>query len=449
MVILSSPHAPIAPIGEAPDAAERARRIAAAVPRSHQFVPLPGGYRELPVVEIAEGDLLYRAANGRIVAELLAHLRQQGGSLAALVADEASAATQQLLHGLLVAKAADAAGPVMRELARHGKQTEPLLVTADGVLVNGNRRLAAMRELHAGDPDRYAGFAQVTAAVLPADIAAPDVEFLEAALQMAPEIKLAYGWINRRLKLRHQRQELGLPDAAIADAYRMETVEQVGAEITQLALAEAYLAAFRDELDYPAVADAEALFVGLAAQLATLPDHLRPLWQAAGLAMIEARGTMPSPIQPFFPFADAVPPTMPVWAMRRLGEEIGLVPMTDDQRASPRKAELPADAIEPLVRHFTDRAAAATQARSLTGLLEQLRAEYGEEKAPLIALKSVSRARIALGSVEAGRMTQKQLRELRSEMIALEATVATLLGDTPAVPETAQPGIIKRLITGR
>ena len=37
------------------------------------------------------------------------------------------------------------------------------------------------------------------------------VELLEAALQMAPDLKLDYSWINRRLKLRDHVERLALP----------------------------------------------------------------------------------------------------------------------------------------------------------------------------------------------------------------------------------------------
>jgi hypothetical protein len=50
----------------------------------------------------------------------------------------------------------------MTELEREARQVEPLLVTAEGLVVNGNRRLAAMRALQLRDPVRYAGFAEVS-----------------------------------------------------------------------------------------------------------------------------------------------------------------------------------------------------------------------------------------------------------------------------------------------
>ena len=189
-----------------PPAAERTRLIGelAAAARASHFAPLRGRYEATPVISAPEALLLYRVENGRLIAELEEHALRQGLSLADLRARQESLEVQRLLHGFLAAKAASAEGPILQELAEVGQQIEPLLITADGVLINGNRRLAAMRELLRRDPERYAAFSAVSAAVLPADVTAAEIEGAEAALQMAPETKLAYGWINRRLKLRRQ-----------------------------------------------------------------------------------------------------------------------------------------------------------------------------------------------------------------------------------------------------
>jgi hypothetical protein len=125
-----------------------------------------------------------------------------------------------------VEKARDPQGPILQELERLAVQTEPLLMDAEGVVVNGNRRLAAMRWLLAVDAQRYSRFEQPMAAVLPPEVERADLEFIEAALQMAPETKLAYSWLDRRLKLREQREQLGLADAWIVEAFRMDEPEQ-------------------------------------------------------------------------------------------------------------------------------------------------------------------------------------------------------------------------------
>ena len=151
-------------------AEDRARLIAelSSQPMARHAVPWRGGYLKAPVIVLAEGLLVYRLENGRLIAELREQSHKGGADLLASPDGQETLEVQRLLHGLLVTKAGDPQGPILQELERLGTQTEPLLITADGVVVNGNRRLASMRELLARDPARYGAFAEVAAAVLPA-----------------------------------------------------------------------------------------------------------------------------------------------------------------------------------------------------------------------------------------------------------------------------------------
>jgi len=199
-------------VRELPTVKERYPAIAEALEQAGDathFVPGEAGYLELPVVTVASKWLVYRADNGRILSELADAAQAQGTTMAALKAERDSEAIQRLLHDLLADKARDPEGPIYQELARHGRQTEPLLIARDGLVVNGNRRLAAMRELAAEDPGRYECFSRVRAAVLAEHLDREQLEYIEVALQMAPELKLGYSWINRRLKLREHARDLG------------------------------------------------------------------------------------------------------------------------------------------------------------------------------------------------------------------------------------------------
>jgi hypothetical protein len=271
---------------------------------------------------------------------------------------------QQLLHQLLVAEAGDPRGPILHELERQQLQTEPLLITAEGVVVNGNRRLAAMRELLHCDPERFAGFATVSAAMLPAEAVAADLEFVEAALQMAPETKLAYGWIGRRLKMRRQRDELKLPLESMCESYRVEDAAAIDREIQELALAEDYLDSYRGEPGhYSLIVDAEALFVGLRERLSLLPAPLRRLWRLAGFAMIDGRAHVQGPMDRQFPFAPPAPEHLPASALHAW-------PRTTTCWPRPRPAIPPPSARRPRRnwrRSSATAAAAATWRPSSTG----------------------------------------------------------------------------------
>ncbi|MCC5989635.1 MAG: hypothetical protein JJT95_18360 [Pararhodobacter sp.] len=418
---------------------ERLSRAIEGVEPGH-YAPLPGGLRALPVARVGADLLVYRVDNGRLVAELTERLRKEQRDWETLRREAASAEVQTMLHGLLMAAAADLRGPILQELERQGRQTEPLLVTAEGVVVNGNRRLAAMRALRTRDPERYADFAQVAVAVLPADIAPADLDFVEAALQMAPETKLGYGWINRRVKLRRQRDELGLPQEWILEAYQLADAALLAREIAELELAEAYLAEWCDTPGrYGAVAEEEPLFAGLNAQLASLPEELRPLWRWIGFALIAMRGKLDGAPERGFPFVAPGAGHLPVAALRRLAQLRGLTGAEEEAALAPALRE-------DLRALFPARGEVQPVLEELLEIIAVFEEEHREHKRPSAVLQRIKGVRRRLDRLDPERLDRDQQRVLRSELAAIQAQAAYLLGEHPETRfEQQKTGLVKAL----
>ena len=430
---------------------ERARLIGelAAAAKATHFAPLRGRYEAAPVIEVPEALLVYRVENGRLIAEIEEHARRQGMDLARLRAEQETLAVQRLLHRFLADKAASPEGPILQELAEQGQQVEPLLITADGVLINGNRRMAAMRTLLVRDPGRYAGFSTVSAAVLPANVTAAEIEAAEAALQMAPETKLAYGWINRRLKLRRQRQELGLSDQEIQSAYRLADAGRIEVELGELSLAEEYLERFAGAPHaYSLIADAEKLFVGLHAQLSHMAPSQAELWKLAGMTMILGRTGIAGPFDRQFPFADPVPGRLPLLTIRRLAEEHGLDPPEGDDEAAP----LDKATREQLAAILSDPARADHMAGELHFLMERVRAQLQDLTSPARALQLLQKLRDTLAMMDPERLTPGQRKHMQSEVAAILAKSAVLFGDEQgraAASRLSALGGLARLLGGK
>ena len=433
---------PPLPSAAPPPREERTRLIGelAAGARATHFAPLRGRYEAAPLIEAPEALLVYRVENGRLIAELEEHARSQGLDLAGLRAEQETLDVQRLLHRFLADKAASAEGPILQELADTGQQIEPLLITADGVLINGNRRLAAMRSLLARDPVRYAGFSAISAAVLPADVTAAEIEAAEAALQMAPETKLPYGWINRRLKLRRQRQDLGLSDAQIQRAYRFKDPSQIDVELGELALAEGYLELFaRHPGRYSLLADAEPLFVGLHAQLHRMAPSVAEIWTLAGMTMIHGRAAIQGPFDRQFPFADPVPGQLPLLALRRLAEEHGIVASRVDEEET---LALGKGAREQLAAVLADPGHSEGLAVELYALMERIRAELQDLSSPTRALQLLHKLRDTLAVMDPERLTPAQRRQMGSEVAAIGAKTAVLLGSPEMVEQFKRGGLM-------
>lgn len=158
----------------------------------------------LPVIVLPIGLPVYRMSNGRTQTHQWAHVTQNQLGKDFFVLGEENEVAQKAQHRILVALAkqgSDSVSPILGELEKYG-QNENILITPSGVVVNGNRRLAAMRELFAkGDKNSYR-FETVKCAVLSSGMTAIDLDLLETRLQMAPETKLDYSWVNEALKMK-------------------------------------------------------------------------------------------------------------------------------------------------------------------------------------------------------------------------------------------------------
>ena len=392
------------------------------------FVPLPGGLQRLPVVRVPAALPVYRFDNGRLIAELHEHVHQSGGTLDQLRQTAGSAETQALLHRLLSAHAADERGPIRQELRRLRQQTEPLLVTADGTVLNGNRRLAAMRGLLAEDPEAFDAYATIAVAVLPETCSPADMEYIEAALQMAPETKLHYGWINRRLKLRRQIEGLKLPREWVLDAYQIAEPAQLDRELSELRLAEAFLTARLGQPEhYAAIDDAEPLFAALNTQLESTPARLRPVWQSIGFAMIAARARLGNAPAGVFPFAPPAPKHLPSLALRRFAQEKLHVEEAKPEGEGPDGAALLDD-----LRTFFDGCGPEDDGalRDLIEVMQTLRDEQREAEKPAMMLQRIRRARQQMDRLAPDRLNEAQRNTLRGEVAAIMAQANHLLGET-------------------
>ena len=160
---------------------------------------------ELPVIRLDITVPIYRMANYRTRTAQLKYIHDRKVKPDFFSNGQENESAQQAQHDILTVFAkegrANSISPIITELENE-EQREPLLVTRQGMVVNGNRRLAAMRELFADRPGEFKHFSHVDCAVLPADITPDDIREIEVRLQMRPETKLPYGWIDECIAIK-------------------------------------------------------------------------------------------------------------------------------------------------------------------------------------------------------------------------------------------------------
>ncbi|HYI41164.1 MAG TPA: hypothetical protein VE053_12685 [Allosphingosinicella sp.] len=153
---------------------------------------------DLPLVQVPVELPVYRVENFRTFTDqrdfISTEKKPANYFLSGQESEEVQQAQHQLLYRLALRGKADSVVPVSDVLEVEG-QREPLLITASGVVVNGNRRLAALRELYAKG-SKFSHFSHVDVLVLPADATVEEIVDIEANLQAMPETKLDYDWIG-------------------------------------------------------------------------------------------------------------------------------------------------------------------------------------------------------------------------------------------------------------
>ncbi|MFF4451097.1 transcriptional regulator [Streptomyces goshikiensis] len=204
-----------------PDAAENAEFVARRLKepaeaegvRETVTVDWNGRPLHVGVIDMPLRSLYYNPATHRIRAQR-GHdpVRARG-----LEEDPWRPESQEYLHRLLTAKPVnpEEVDPDFEALVDSLKsvdQQEPGLITHEGILVNGNTRAAALRQLKRPS---------IRVGVLPPSFTWEDINAVELALQLRPDERRDYSYINRLIAM--EEQELMGRDAAdIARAFHVQ-----------------------------------------------------------------------------------------------------------------------------------------------------------------------------------------------------------------------------------
>lgn len=144
-----------------------------------------GEKKYLPIIKIDPRDLILNHKNNRLHGQLEDHPQK-----AIVLSDPACDKAQIILHKLLTETAEYSK---LKDQLKQLGQREPGLITREGLLVNGNTRVAALREL---------GEQYVEVAVLPENITEGDVLSIEMDLQVTDLVHQDYSFTNELLLMR-------------------------------------------------------------------------------------------------------------------------------------------------------------------------------------------------------------------------------------------------------
>jgi hypothetical protein len=157
-----------------------------------------GQWRNLEVIRVKPSLLLLNNNNNRLTAQLADHPLRK-----VVIEDPFSTEAQGVIEGLL--SKTDKFQDLKNELKVLGQQN-PGLISRDGLLINGNTRLVALRQLGEDGMD---------VAVLPGDATSEDFIDIEMSLQMTMLTHQDYTFTNELLMMR-KYLDLGHSDKELA-----------------------------------------------------------------------------------------------------------------------------------------------------------------------------------------------------------------------------------------
>lgn len=196
-------------------------------------IEIAGRVRKEPYYSLPINLLRYSVENGRFAAEKLALELELNRVL-----DSESDADKEEIRKMLLDADPEATEKLKKDILEKG-QLHPGVITADGYVKNGNRRMAILEALHKEHPSGK--YEYLAAIILPEDVSEPDLWRIEAGLQLSQETKLNYGPINELLKLK-EGKKAGLNEEEMASVMYGWTADKVREALDRLNLIDQYLA---------------------------------------------------------------------------------------------------------------------------------------------------------------------------------------------------------------
>jgi hypothetical protein len=198
---------------------------------------------------------------------------------------------QQAQHEILAKLAkqgTESVTPIISVLEKDG-QRETILITNTGVVVNGNRRLSAMRELKTRkDGSVEKRFTHIKCAVLLPDTTRDEIDDIEADLQARQETKLDYDWIGNARLIRRQVGK-GRSTKEVADRLRRSKLD-IENVLQALDEADLYLSEWvKKPGEYDLLQDGQQIFGDLPKAIAKKDVNLQNASRAIAWSIYENR----------------------------------------------------------------------------------------------------------------------------------------------------------------
>jgi hypothetical protein len=391
---------------------------------------------KLPFIRVPEDLLIYRMENFRTYIEQREYVIREKKPLEYFLVGQENESVQQLQHEILAKLArrgvSDSVVPVINVL-RTERQREPLLITHRGVVVNGNRRLAGMRELLDEDAAVFADLAYADCLVLPPDATTSEIVDIEAALQAKPETRLDYDWIGDCLLIQ-RLLDLGKNVEQVADRLNRKPAE-VRNSLAALTEANLYLKDWaKAEGEYSRVVDAEQLFNDLPGLIQGKEPALAEASRVIAWNLLENKNELSERLYAF----NITIGKQAADVLDRVSSELG-IPLEGAAAEDDGSFAVDVDATDgpssyqPIIDAFRDTARKDEAVESLIEACRDVVERERGKKSGAAALKAITAANTRLTEVDLGRADkttyvgiEKQLDQITKRVTDLKETLVKL-----------------------
>jgi hypothetical protein len=407
---------------------EKIEALVNASKETEPFYEYQNGRHDLKIIQVPLGLLLYRMANFRTRTRQQAYIRREGKPNDFFSAGEENEAAQQRQHEFLVDFANEgregSITPIIKVL-KTNKQRQPILITSRGVVVNGNRRLAAMRALYAegGHPE----FSYVRCQVLPPTATNDEIVEVEVRLQMKQRTELDYDWINECIAVRE------LKESKKSDRELMMLMSKKKAEIyaalNALAEADLYLTDWLGRPgDYEAIEDAEQLFYDMGENLSSKTGEAQEVSRRIAWLLADRRKALKRRVYDFKPMFGKRSEEVATKMAERFGVELDDAPEDDDEEEE-FAVDLEASSgptLKPLIDLLDDTARREELGAELVNVCEGIIEIDRGKKDGQLPLMMVQTANSKLAEVDMTRAAPESFDAIAKQLTAIETQVNRL-----------------------
>ncbi len=413
--------------------------------KTEPFYAFQNRTMDMPIIIVPIALPVYRMLNYRTRIAQQAYARREKKPVDYFSTGEENESAQHRQHEFLLKYAHEgrqgSITPII-DVLKIEKQTQPILITRRGVVVNGNRRLAAMRHLYDSDSTQFREFSHVKCQVLPPTATESEIVDVEVRLQMKQRTELDYDWIIECLALKELRDEGRKPKEmmAMTNKKKVELDDAIGA----LCEADLYLAEWLNRPgEYEAIEDAKQLFFDMGENLRTKTGDELEVSRRIAWLLADRRSTLKRRVYDFKPMFGKKSDEVAAKLAERFAVEIedGTDAITDDSDDFDVDIEDGRSSLRPLISLLEDPTRRDEMGAELVDVCESMIAMQRDKRDGQMPLTLIQQANGKLTEVDMSRAAPDSFKAIEKQLDQVQVNVDRMrahIEREALVPQTAR-----------